>query len=179
MSSFLEDLAAVSPLTSGLITRKPCRSGPPSRAKAWLDATGFDCLCNWQATAPFSSLNLAICAGRKSLTMKFVEQQLVAALADTPHATECSVSVAVLNGFRLLGEEAQAGWLNRHRPARDGKSWRCRGERWEYAATTNNREQTRPPFSAPSTSTWRTSHLTPERASPIMVKPLAPLRKPK
>jgi hypothetical protein len=111
--------------------------------------------------------------------MKFVEQQLMAALADTPDATECSVSSAVLQGFGLKGEESQAQWLNTHRPAKHDKSWRYRGERWEYTATTNEVIPTRPPFLAPTTSTWRTSHPASDRIPAVVVKPLAPLQKAK
>ena len=108
--------------------------------------------------------------------MKFVEQQLIALLTETPQETECSVSIVVLEGFGLKGREIQSIWLNTYRPSKEGKSWRCLGERWEYTTSPKSPVQTRQPFSSPTTTPWRTSQATPERLlPPIVVKPLMPL----
>jgi hypothetical protein len=108
--------------------------------------------------------------------VKFIEQQLVAALTETPHETECSLSVAILRGIGLEGTTTQAAWLERHRPARDGKRWHCVGDGWEYSATPVPHVPSIGPISIPAGSNWRTSQAASERLlPPIIVKPLPPL----
>jgi hypothetical protein len=107
--------------------------------------------------------------------MKFIEQQLVVSLTETPPETECTLSAAVLKGIGLVEQDAQLRWLDKHRPARDGKSWHYVDERWEYAAEAPSVGRTAP-ISIPGAN-WRTS-LTPERLlKPIVVKPLQPVAK--
>ena len=105
--------------------------------------------------------------------MKFIEQQLVASLTETPPETECTLSAAVLRGIGVVEHEAQLCWLDKHRPARDGKSWHYVDERWEYAAEAPSVGSTAP-ISIPGAN-WRTS-TTPERLlKRIVVKPLQPV----
>ena len=107
--------------------------------------------------------------------MKFIEQQLVVALIETPQETECFLSAALLSSIGLSGESAQATWLERHRPARAGKCWRCVDERWEYAPAPVQ-VVALPPRNALSAPNWRTAPVnTGNRPVRIVVKPLPPL----
>jgi hypothetical protein len=66
--------------------------------------------------------------------VKFVEQQLLCALKETPPETECSVSIAIL---RIIGHHQfaeQQRWLCEKRAPENGKAWHMSGEHWEYTA---------------------------------------------
>ena len=107
--------------------------------------------------------------------MTSVEQQLIAALVETPVETDCSVSMAVLNGLGLKGKELQAVWLNSHRAAMEGKCWQNFGERWEY--TTQLPEPIAVIVPSPSTTgapSWRTQAKADRPHLVITVKPVRP-----
>jgi hypothetical protein len=107
--------------------------------------------------------------------VKFIEQQLVAALTETPHETECSLSAALLKSIGLADVTVQAIWLSNHRPAKEGKSWQAIGEHWEYTADPVP-DVPIVPIALPSGMSWRTSPANAERRlTPIVVKPVPPL----
>ena len=108
--------------------------------------------------------------------MTSVEQQLIAALTETPIETDCSVSTAVLSGLGVKGKELQAVWLNSHRAAMEGKRWQNIGERWEY--TTHLPEPVAVTVPLPSTTgapSWRTQAKADRPHLVITVKPVRPL----
>ncbi len=99
-----------------------------------------------------------------------IQRQLLAMFNETPHETDCSVSVAVLDSMGCRGREAQATWLRENRGAWEGKDWECHGDRWVYATTAIPAQ----PQRAESPPTW----IRPERAFPqIVVTPATPLSK--
>jgi hypothetical protein len=118
--------------------------------------------------------------GRHYYNVKFIEQQLIAALVETPPETECSLSAEILKGIGLTDTSTQATWLEKHRPANNGKTWHCLGTTWEYTAKPVARVSDPRPIAVPGGSNWRTSQATSERRlTPIVVKPLPPLRRQK
>ena len=109
--------------------------------------------------------------------MKFIEQQLVAALTETPQETECSLSAALLKSIGLPDLHAQAAWLEKHRAAKEGKRWQAMDDRWEYAAEPAP-DVAIAPVALPAGMNWRGVAATAERRlSPIIVKPLPAIRK--
>ena len=109
--------------------------------------------------------------------MKFIEQQLVAVLTETPHETECSLSAALLKSIGLSEPLVQGIWLEQHRPAKDGKTWHEIGEHWEYSSKPSHVPALEP-ISLPPGLNWRTSPTASERMhQPIVVRPLRPLAK--
>lgn len=109
--------------------------------------------------------------------MRFIEQQLIAVLVETPHETECSVSVSVLNDLGIMGQLEQMAWLKRHRPAIGDKAWSRSGERWLYTSgpvAPDNELQSIP---VPAVASWRNVHSSTDRfTQKIVVKPVTPLR---
>jgi hypothetical protein len=105
-----------------------------------------------------------------------IEQQLIGALAETPHETDCSISAALLSGLGLKDGKLQANWLNTHRPAHEGKSWHQIENRWVYTVQQAAVETVKPPFTRPPFS-WRTEAIAERFTAPIKVKPVVPLRR--
>jgi hypothetical protein len=110
------------------------------------------------------------------VSVKFIEQQLISALAETPHETECCLSTAVLVSIGLAHPQSQLEWLRSQRGEKDGKVWRYSGAHWEYAADV---PETRETTSIPAAIrlNWRTVQpVPPERPTRILVKPVIPLK---
>jgi hypothetical protein len=107
--------------------------------------------------------------------VKFIEQQLLSAMAETPPETDCSVSAAVLIQIGLMSRDIQREWLEGHRPARDGKLWHLTGDRWEYAAQASIPIPTETSFALPAPLATRVLPSEPRSVS-VVVKPLAPIK---
>ena len=107
--------------------------------------------------------------------MKPTEKQLIAAMLETSVETDFSVSVAVLKGIGLGGEELQLSWLVEQRPPVAGKNWHRIGDRWTFGAPPSDPES-EPSFSLPGIV--RNSNAARDvLPTPVAVKPVAPLRR--
>jgi hypothetical protein len=110
--------------------------------------------------------------------VKFIEQQLLAVIADTPAETDCSVSAAVLVAIGLRDAVAQEAWLEARRPATNRKKWFLTGERWEYALQPSVPIPAETSFALRREAHFRSQAAAPaERPVPIMVKAVQPLSK--
>ena len=114
--------------------------------------------------------------------MKFVEEQLLSALRETPIETDCSVSVKVLEMIGLKTADDQQGWLTKHRAPSAGKGWHLTGERWEFTANPDASVPLQESFPlSPSMSPSRTIHthspIPPRVAPSIVVPPVVPLKR--
>ena len=114
--------------------------------------------------------------------MKFVEEQLLSALRDTPAETDCSVSVKVLEVIGYKDHAEQERWLSQHRAPNGGKAWHMTGERWEYTANPDASVPLQESFPlSPHMPVPRNMHThspIPARVAPsIVVPPVVPLKR--
>jgi hypothetical protein len=66
--------------------------------------------------------------------VKFIEEQLVSILRDTPLETDCSLSVSAMELADIRGMTVQEEWLNERRPAVGARGWHLCNAHWEYGA---------------------------------------------
>lgn len=104
--------------------------------------------------------------------LNVVEQQLLAALRETPAETDCSVSTHVLVSLDIVTSAEQEQWLSLHRSPRDGKRWFQVGDRWEYCRVPEVHWTERLAAAADSEASQAAARL---RA--IVVKPVSPLER--
>jgi hypothetical protein len=103
--------------------------------------------------------------------MKFIEEQLVSALRDTPLETDCSVSIKVLEMIGLKTAMEQHDWLAAKHPPRGTRGWRITTEHWEYSLPEIEPAELRPSCGLPP----RLSAQQRPAVSRIVVKPLPKL----
>jgi len=106
--------------------------------------------------------------------VKYIEEQLVSVLRDTPAETDCSLSVSAMELAGIKGLALQREWLNKRRPPVGNRGWYLSNAHWEYGL---------PPVDTPVRG--QLSYAMPPRliSAPapnmvvpqIVVKPLAPL----
>ena len=70
--------------------------------------------------------------GPRFSLVKFIEEQLVSVLRDTPLETDCSLSVKAMELADIKGTAAQSVWLNQRRPAVGTRGWHLCNAHWEY-----------------------------------------------
>lgn len=102
--------------------------------------------------------------------MKYVEDQLINALSETPLETDCSVSFSMMDLAGIRGEVEQLRWLSTRRSPVQGRLWHREKEHWTYA----NSIPVDPPRNVSTSRAIRDT--TPPIVIPrIVVKPLRTL----
>ncbi|MDO8545112.1 MAG: hypothetical protein Q7S40_32130 [Opitutaceae bacterium] len=104
--------------------------------------------------------------------MKFVEEQLINALRETPPETDCSVSTNAMEMVGVRSRLEQQRWLSSKRPAAGDRSWQLIGEHWHFAPRIEPDEDVTRSSSALYSIPLRQ---TPRPISPIVVKPVRSL----